>query len=46
MRTTAKYLFDLDFGGGPEAKPVMPLAEHQANMAATVAGIKTLAEAG
>jgi flagellar assembly protein FliH len=29
MRTTAKYLFDLDFGGGSEAKPTVPLTEHQ-----------------
>lgn len=33
MRATAKYLFDLDFGGGPEAKPVVTLAEHQAKLA-------------
>jgi flagellar assembly protein FliH len=32
MRATAKYLFDLDFGGG-EAKPMIPLAEHQAKLA-------------
>ena len=29
MRTTAKYLFDLDFGRGPEGKPTVPLTEHQ-----------------
>jgi flagellar assembly protein FliH len=33
MRATAKYLFDLDFGGGAEAKPMMTLAEHQAKVA-------------
>ncbi len=33
MRATAKYLFDLDFGGGAEAKPVITLAEHQAKVA-------------
>jgi flagellar assembly protein FliH len=33
MRATAKYLFDLDFGGGAENKPVIPLAEHQAQLA-------------
>ena len=33
MRATAKYLFDLDFGGGGEAKPMIPLAEHQAKLA-------------
>jgi flagellar assembly protein FliH len=33
MRATAKYLFDLDFGGGAETKPTMPLAEFQAKLA-------------
>jgi flagellar assembly protein FliH len=33
MRATAKYLFDLDFGGGAEAKPAITLAEHQAQVA-------------
>ena len=33
MRTTAKYLFDLDFGGGAEAKPMITLAEHSAKLA-------------
>jgi flagellar assembly protein FliH len=34
MRATAKYLFDLDFGGGStEAKPAIPLAEHAAQLA-------------
>ena len=32
MRATAKYLFDLDFGGSAEAKPMIPLAEHQARL--------------
>ena len=33
MRATAKYLFDLDFGGGAEAKPTITLAEHTAKLA-------------
>jgi flagellar assembly protein FliH len=33
MRATAKYLFDLDFGGGTEAKPTITLAEHTAKLA-------------
>lgn len=33
MRTTAKYLFDLDFGGSAEAKPMITLAEHTAKLA-------------
>src|ERR1700752_5332052 len=32
MRTTAKYLFDMDFGGGTDAKPTMTLAEHTAKL--------------
>ncbi|HET7680037.1 MAG TPA: FliH/SctL family protein [Xanthobacteraceae bacterium] len=32
MRAGAKYLFDLDFGGG-ESKPGVTLAEHQAKLA-------------
>jgi flagellar assembly protein FliH len=31
MRATAKYLFDLDFGGGPDSKPAV--AEHAARLA-------------
>jgi flagellar assembly protein FliH len=33
MRATAKYLFDQDFGGGTEAKPMVTLAEHTAKLA-------------
>jgi flagellar assembly protein FliH len=33
MRATAKYLFDLDFSGSAEAKPMIPLAEHIAKLA-------------
>lgn len=33
MSATAKYLFDLDFGGGTEAKPSIGLAEHDAKLA-------------
>jgi flagellar assembly protein FliH len=33
MRATAKYLFDLDFGGGSEAKPAITLTEHQVKLA-------------
>jgi flagellar assembly protein FliH len=33
MRATAKYLFDLDFGGGAEAKPAVTLTEHQTKLA-------------
>ena len=33
MRATAKYLFDLDFGGSAEAKPAVGLAEHAAKLA-------------
>lgn len=33
MRATAKYLFDLDFGGSAEAKPAVTMAEHTARLA-------------
>lgn len=33
MAATAKYLFDLDFGGGTEQKPGISLTEHAAKLA-------------
>jgi flagellar assembly protein FliH len=33
MRSAAKYLFDLDFGGSVETKPAVTLAEHTAMLA-------------
>lgn len=33
MRATAKYLFDLDFGGGADTRPTITLAEHSAKLA-------------
>jgi flagellar assembly protein FliH len=33
MGAPAKYLFDLDFSGGVEAKPSITLAEHETNLA-------------
>ena len=33
MRTTAKYLFDMDFGGSTDAKPAITPAEHTAKLA-------------
>jgi len=32
MGATAKYLFDVDFSGGAEAKPIITLAEHAAKV--------------
>lgn len=33
MGATAKFLFDVDFGNGPEARPTITLAEHAAKLA-------------
>jgi flagellar assembly protein FliH len=33
MRAPAKYLFDMDFGGGTEAKPMIALTEHETRLA-------------
>lgn len=33
MGATAKYLFDVDFGGGGDSKPTVALAEHNAKLA-------------
>jgi flagellar assembly protein FliH len=33
MRAPAKYLFDMDFGGGTEAKPTIALADHETRLA-------------
>jgi flagellar assembly protein FliH len=33
MRAPAKYLFDVDFGGGADTKPAISLAEHETKLA-------------